>query len=274
MEMEDRKKLEALCIDIRKAIAKYGFESGRGHVSSALSLVEILVALYFGGGVDIYKIQQNKNDRDRVVLSKGHGGLALYLTLVKAGIIKEESLCHFASAGGRLSTHPEYGSVLGVEMSAGSLGQGIGFACGIALSGKIRREGYHVFVIVGDGELQEGSNWESMLFASQMGLSGLTIIVDRNQLQISGKVDDIISLSPLGQKLMAFGFETIEVEGHNVESIVDAIQLGKGKGPKAIIAHTVKGKGFSWMENENGWHGKGLSEDEYRRAMRELGGIM
>lgn len=270
MKLEEKQRLEQICLDVRKGIAKYGFESGRGHISSALSLVEVLTALYFSGRIDVLKIREGHFDRDRVILSKGHGGLALYLTLIQAGIEDAKIMAHFASAKGCLSTHPVAGTAKGVEMSAGSLGQGLGFACGAALSGKIKGKNYHTYVIVGDGELQEGSNWESMLFASHMGLDKLTLIVDRNQLQISGKVDDIVSLSPLGEKLKAFGFKTKEVDGHDLEQLTDAFDVCRDSGPSAIIANSVKGKGISFIENQNGWHGKGLTEEEYQRTLIEL----
>lgn len=263
--------LQQLCIEIRKDIAKYGYRSGRGHISSSLSLVEILVAIYFASSLKVDRIKEGANDRDRVILSKGHAGLALYITLVKAGIIPENRLDGFASAKGILSTHPVYGSVSGIEMSAGSLGQGLGFACGVALSEQIKKLGFNTYVIVGDGELQEGSNWESMLFASQKKLNKLTLIVDRNQLQITGRVDDIVSLSPLKEKLASFGFFVAEVDGHNLTEIIDAISVGSYNMPKAIIANTVKGKGLSFVENRDGWHGKGLNEEQFQKAMDELG---
>ncbi len=273
MGLDEKQKLERLCVEIRKEIARHGFESGRGHISSALSLVEVLVALYFGGGMDVGKIRDGAEDRDRVILSKGHGGLALYITLAKAGIIEESLLHHFASGRGSLSTHPVFGSAKGIEMSSGSLGQGIGFACGAALSGVMRCQEYHTYVIVGDGELQEGSNWESMLFASQKGLDKLVLIVDRNQLQISGEVDRIVSVAPLAQKLSAFGFCTTEVDGHNIEAVANVLFKNAVTGPTAVIANTIKGKGVPCMENKNGWHGKGLTEEEYREAMWALGGM-
>lgn len=265
------KDLEKLCLEIRKDIAKYGYQSGRGHISSSLSLVEVLVTLYFANGVDIYKIRQNSTDRDRVILSKGHAGLALYIVLAKAGILDERLLEGFATINGVLSTHPVFGRGNGIEMSAGSLGQGIGFACGVALSEKLCSSGYRTYVIVGDGELQEGSNWESMLFAAQRGLNKLTLIVDRNRMQISGNVDDIVTISPLKMKLEAFGFYTIEVDGHNLFDIQNALSDVNDIRPKAIIANTIKGKGISFIENQNGWHGKGLSLEQYQKAKKELG---
>lgn len=265
--------LESLCLQIRRDIAKYGYQSGRGHISSSLSLVEVLVALYFNTNISIEKIKNGAGDRDRVILSKGHAGLALYLTLTKAGIIDEIELEGFATINGTLSTHPVYGSAAGIEVSAGSLGQGVGFACGVALGEKLCRGGFRTYVIVGDGELQEGSNWESMLFAAQKKLDNLTLIVDRNRMQITGNVDDIVSISPLKKKLEAFGFLTLEVDGHNLSDISKALNSVHKEKPKAIIANTVKGKGISFIENKDGWHGKGLTLEQYQKALKELGVI-
>jgi transketolase len=256
-------------LEIRREIAKYGYQSGKGHISSSLSLVEVLVALYFDSNMNVAKIKSNSADRDRVILSKGHGGLALYCTLVKAGILEEQMLDGFTTITGRLSTHPVYGSANGIEMSAGSLGQGLGFACGTALSGKLYDKEYETYVIVGDGELQEGSNWESMLFASQMELGNLTLIVDRNRMQIAGYVDDIVSVSPLKEKLEAFGFQTYEADGHNLSEMNRVLSCPHERKPKAIIANTIKGKGISFIENQNGWHGKGLTLEQYQKAMKE-----
>jgi transketolase len=271
MEEKKTQDLKQMCLEIRREIAKYGYQSGKGHISSALSLVEILVELYFDSDLNAAKIKNMSEDRARVILSKGHGGLALYCTLEKAGIMDERLLDGFATITGTLSTHPVYGSANGIEMSAGSLGQGLGFACGTALSGKLNNREYETYVIVGDGELQEGSNWESMLFASQMKLNKLTLIVDKNRMQIAGYVDDIISVSPLKEKLEAFGFDTVEVDGHDLQDIHRALADCHHTKPKAIIANTVKGKGLSFIENQNGWHGKGLTLEQYQKAKKELG---
>lgn len=265
------RELDKLCIEIRKKIAEYGYLSGRGHISSSLSLVEVLVALYFDSNIDTEKIRLNSPTRDRVILSKGHAGLALYITLIKAGIMDQKLLEYFATANGILSTHPVFGTANGIEMSSGSLGQGIGFASGVALSGKLTHASYHTYVIVGDGELQEGSNWESMMFAAQMKLDKLTVIIDRNNLQITGRVDEIVSISPLKEKLESFGFYTVEVDGHSRSLIRKALTVSHAGRPLAIIANTVKGKGISFIENEEGWHGRGLSLEQYKEALEELG---
>lgn len=263
-------KMNNLCTEIRREIIKYGYLSGRGHISSSLSLVEILVALYFNSSLDPEKIRRCTDDRDRVILSKGHGGLALYITLIKAGILEADKLSNFTTAKGELSTHPVYGSGNGIEMSSGSLGQGLGFACGVALSAKLREKRYGTYVIVGDGELQEGTNWESMLLASQLNLDRLVVIVDRNGLQVSGRVDGIVSLEPLKRKFEAFGFTVFEIDGHDVDAVSNALKTDHSGHPKAIIANTIKGKGISFIENKNGWHGKGLTAEQYEAAKKEL----
>lgn len=269
----DNKKLYnilQLCMEARKKIAYYGYKSGRGHISSSLSLVEIMTVLYQGGYLEAGAIKSFSQERNRLILSKGHAGLGLYVALMQADIIDEGELEGFAQAEGKLSTHPVYGSIKGIELSAGSLGQGIGFAAGIALNAKMKGMPYHTYVIVGDGELQEGSNWESLMFVTQMQLDNFTLIVDRNNLQISGKVEEIVSLSPLIDKLNAFGCKVIEINGHDIVEIVTALNVRQKGKPKAIIANTVKGKGIFFIEGKNGWHGKGLTEEQYRIAMSKM----
>lgn len=270
-----KEKVTALnkkCLWMRQQIAKYGYLSGRGHISSSLSLVETYVALYQTGYIDCDKIKSQAEDRDKVILSKGHAGLGLYLALVQAGIFDISELDNFANINGKLSTHPVCGAEPGIEMSSGSLGQGIGFACGNAWASKMSGFENKVIVIVGDGELQEGSNWEAIMFAAQMKLDNLIILVDQNELQISGRVDDIMKVSPLTAKFLSFGYEAVEVDGHDIEQIYDALIMTKNlkEKPHAIILHTLKGKGISFMEDQLGWHGKGLTKEQYRIAESEL----
>lgn len=258
------------CNRIRKEIIKQGYLSGRGHISSALSLVEIYYAIYGTGYFDIEKIKNNDPDRDRLILSKGHGALGLYVTLMQSGVISSEQLDGFATEKGILSTHPVKDSVIGIEMTAGSLGQGIGYAGGTALSAKLSGRQFKTVVIVGDGELQEGSNWESLLFIAHHKLDNITIIIDRNRLQISGDVDEIVTIEPLGEKMKTFGYRVLEVDGHKIDELCDALKADSEGMPKVIIANTVKGKGISFIENQNGWHGKGLNEEQYLKAKEEL----
>lgn len=266
------KNEKLFCRNVRKRIVEQGYKSGRGHISSALSLVEICCALYNSDVIDIQKIKENDEYRDRVILSKGHGALGLYATLCEIGIIPEDMLDGFATQKGQLSTHPVKGSATGIEMTAGSLGQGIGYASGVALGAKIGSDNYKTFVIVGDGELQEGSNWEALLFAAQQKLNNLTIIVDRNKLQITGNVDKIVAIEPLAEKFRDFNFDVYEVDGHNVDEIYNVLEKKTTARPKVMIANTVKGKGISFIENKNGWHGKGLTKEQYILALEELEG--
>lgn len=271
LSIEQVTELNKKCLWIRQQIAKYGYLSGRGHISSSLSLVETYVALYATGYIDCEKIKQQCEDRDKVILSKGHAGLGLYLALIQAGMFDIAELDDFASINGKFSTHPACGEAPGLEMSAGSLGQGIGFACGNAWASKMNGFENKVIVIVGDGELQEGSNWESIMFASQMKFDNLTILVDQNGLQISGRVDDIVKVSPLADKFRDFGYHAAEVNGHDVAAIFDALCNKDDSGkPNVIILKTVKGKGISFMEDALGWHGKGLTKEQYEKAEREL----
>lgn len=232
--------------------------------------MEILAAIYFLTGMDREKIKRMAEDRDRVVLSKGHGALALYEVLASAGIIAESEIDGFSTIKGKLGTHPEVGTAAGLEMTAGSLGQGLAFACGAAMACKMKGGAWRTYVITGDGELQEGSNWEAMLLAAQQKLETLTLVVDRNGMQISGRVDDIITLNPLRDKLEAFGFHTVEANGHDLAALQGALaERHEGK-PLAVIANTVKGKGISFIEGQNGWHGKGLTREQYDAAIKEL----
>lgn len=269
--MIHNEELVNICKSIRGNIAKYGYTSGRGHISSALSLVEILTSLYIGGVMQYNSNEPEWQERDRLILSKGHAGLALYLVLQEVGIISEKDLEGFCTINGRLSTHPVLHSIPGIEMSAGSLGHGLSYGAGVALAGKLNGYNYHTYIIIGDGESQEGSIWESALFASQHNLDNLTVIVDRNGLQITDCVDNIVSLSPLLEKWSSFGFDVKEVNGHDIGEILCALSNKDSNGhPKAIIANTVKGKGLLFIEGKNGWHGKGLSDSEWQQAKVEL----
>lgn len=261
---------DVFCTLVRQRIIEQGYKSGRGHISSALSLVEILAAVYRYSGLDLEKIKNKDEQRTRVILSKGHGALALYATLIESGVVSEECLRGFATSDGIVSTHPVKGSINGIEMTAGSLGQGVGYATGNALGAKIRGEAIESIVIVGDGELQEGSNWEALLFAAHHKLDNLTIIIDKNHLQISDAVEHIVRIDPLRDKFASFGFGVCEVDGHCISEIVDALKTPCCGMPKVIIADTIKGKGVSFIENKGGWHGKGLTYEQYVCANKEL----
>ena len=232
------------------------------HVGCSLGMVELLAALYF-------KIM--KAD-DRFILSKGHGCPALYAVLGEKGLISRKILDGFAKDAGTLEGHPTRDLKLGIEASSGSVGHGLSLAAGLALAGKVDGKNYRAFVFLGDGELDEGSNWEAIMFASQYKLDNLVAIIDKNQLQILGKTSEVINLEPLAEKWRAFNWEVKEVDGHNFAEIIKALEgipFRPGK-PSCLIANTIKGKGVSFMENELRWHDKYPDEEEYKKALSEL----
>lgn len=248
--------LDARAIELRHAIVDALIGGRRGHVGSSLSLVEILRVLY--DDVLSYRAQEPKwKMRDRCILSKGHGCLALYAILADKGFFPREELARQCTPGALLGGHPDP-HIPGVEASTGSLGHGLGLGVGMALAARMRRADYRVFVIMGDGELQEGSIWEAALTASKYHLSNLVAIVDYNKLQSYGPVSDVLPLEPLADKWRAFGFGVREVDGHDVGALGDAFKalpFENGK-PNILIAHTVKGKGIPFAENDPDWHHK------------------
>ncbi|NMD44234.1 MAG: transketolase [Clostridiales bacterium] len=246
------------------------YEAESGHIGGSLSAMDILTLLYH----EIMRVNpENPCDeqRDRFVLSKGHCTPALYSALASKGFFPEEDLKLFRSIKAHYSGHPDMRHVKGVDMSTGSLGQGISAAVGMALAGKLDKKDYKVYCLMGDGELQEGQVWEAFMAASKYKLDNLIVIVDLNGLQIDGKTEDVMPVSPVNKKLSAFGFEVREIDGHNFEEIRKAFISPKtGDGPLAVVAHTVKGKGVSFMENNAGWHGKAPNAEQYEAAMKEL----
>ncbi len=245
-----------------------------GHPGGSLSCVEILSVLY--NKVMFVPPEWKKSPdfqkRDRFILSKGHASAALYSTLANKGFFAHDELFTFRKLASRLQGHPSTRLGLeGIEVSTGSLGQGLSIAVGIALALKLNANSAKVFVLLGDGEMQEGSVWEALMSASHKKLDNLIIVIDRNKLQIDGDTDDVKSLEPLDKKLQAFGWECMEVDGHNEDELENAFNVAKSSGvPFAIIANTLKGKGVSFMENNVGWHGKAPNDDELKRALEEL----
>lgn len=270
--MDGIKELENIAKEIRQKIFIAICHAGGGHIAPSLSSVEILVALYF----KILKIDKNnykQDNRNRFILSKGHAGVALYAVLAKKGIIDESILNTFCQKDSVLGAHPEASQIAGVEFSTGSLGHGLSLGVGVALAGKLDKKDYKVFVLLSDGECQEGSVWEAAMFASHHKLDNLVAIIDHNKLQSLGRVDDIVSLKPFVDKWKAFGWEAIEVNGHNILEIVNAlgeIPFAKNK-PSVLIAHTIKGKGISFMENKPIWHYRLPNDGEMKIACKELG---
>lgn len=265
--------LKDLCKENRKNIIKMVYNAKSGHLGGALSSTEILTVLYnkcmktcneWGKGEDF-------EARDRFVLSKGHASAILYSVLSQVGYIPKDELLTFRILGSRLQGHP-CPHCPGVEVATGSLGQGLSVACGMALGLKLDKNPAKVFCLMGDGELQEGSVWEAFMHGAHHKLDNLIAIVDRNRLQIDGCTENVKSLDPLDEKLKAFNWQVIEIDGNDVEAVYDAIEKAKcANGPVVILANTVKGKGVSFMENNAGWHGKAPNKEEFEQAMAELG---
>jgi transketolase len=267
------KELEDIARKVRLHSIKMIYEAGSGHPGGSLSAVDILTALYF----HIMKHDPKKPDwvdRDRFVLSKGHGAPALYAVLAEAGYFQVEELCTLRKMGSRLQGHPCMGKTPGIEMSTGSLGHGLAAGNGMALAAKLDRKLHRIYVLCGDGEMDVGETWEAAMLASHYKLDNVTAFVDRNMLQLDGPTEKIMSIEPLADKWKAFGWHVIEINGHNMKEIIHATNEAKGvKGrPTVIICHTTKGKGVSYMEGNLHFHGKAPSDSEYAQAMKELGG--
>lgn len=259
--------------DIRIDIIRSVHAAASGHPGGSLSAADIVTYLYFAE-MNIDPADPDKKGRDRFVLSKGHAAPALYAALAEKGYFPKEELLNLRKIGCILQGHPDKKKIPGVDMSTGSLGQGISAAVGMAMADKMDKTGARVYSILGDGELQEGLVWEAAMAASQYSIDNLTIFVDWNGLQIDGKNEDVISVSPVDEKFKSFGWDVQVIDGHNFEEIAAAVEAAKkveGK-PQAIIAKTVKGKGVSFMEDQAGWHGKAPSDEQAQQAVEELGG--
>ena len=266
--------LKGNAVNIRKNIVKMVTEAKSGHPGGSLSSVEIGVALYFTQ-MDINEENISSLNRDRFVLSKGHASPLLYSLLAEKGFLNEEELLTFRKIGTRLQGHPSMDKLPGVDMSTGSLGQGISAAVGMALSNKYHNLPYRIYTLLGDGECQEGEVWEAAMSASHYGLDNLLAFVDMNGLQIDGKVSEVMNPFPLDEKFKAFGWNVIVLEdGNDLEAVIKACEEAKtvkGK-PSVVIAKTVKGKGVSFMENQSGWHGVAPNKEQCEQALCELEG--
>lgn len=268
---DDVEKLKEIARDLRIDILTMLAEAGSGHTGGSLSAIDILTALYFGRMKHSPQLGGDE-DRDRFVLSKGHGAPALYAVLARLGYFDRSHLRSLRKMSGMLSGHPYAPSTPGVEVSTGSLGQGLSIANGMAIAARLNGWKGRVYCMIGDGESQEGQIWEAAMTASHYRLDNVTVILDHNELQIDGAVEDIKSIEPIGDKWRAFGFSVTEIDGHDMKSILDAFDLAaatKGK-PSMIWAHTVKGKGVSFMEGKVGYHGVAPSKEELERALEEL----
>ncbi|MBP5426372.1 MAG: transketolase [Clostridiales bacterium] len=275
MDKNELKRLKTIAANIRKNIVDTVYYANSGHPGGSLSCTDILTVLYFKH-MRIKEKEPKWVDRDRFVLSKGHCSPGLYSTLAQRGFFDIDDLKTFRKTQSNLEGHPNMNYVPGVDMSTGSLGQGISVACGMALAGKIDKKDYRVFAILGDGEIEEGQVWEALMSAAHYKLDNLTIFLDNNGLQIDGRIDEVMSPYPIVDKLKAFGQNVIEIDGNDIEEIDDAInQAKKVKGcPTVIVAKTIKGKGVSFMEDQVGWHGKAPSLEQRDIAIKELDKIL
>ena len=271
MNAQERKDLLVAAAKVRLGILEGVFHAKSGHPGGSLSAADLFTYLYFS---ELRVDPQNPKDpdRDRFVLSKGHCAPGLYAALALKGYFPWEELSRLRHIGAMLQGHPDMKGTPGVDMSSGSLGQGISAAVGMALAGKMDGKDYRVYTLLGDGECEEGQVWEAAMFAGHRKLDNLCVIVDYNGLQIDGPVEKVAGPAPFEPKFQAFGFETMTIDGHNFDELERAFQTAKAcKGkPFAIIMKTVKGKGVSFMENQVGWHGKAPNKDEYEVALKEL----
>ena len=272
--MRDHKGLKDIARNIRKDIVSMIHMSKSGHPGGSLSAVEILTALSF----DEMTIDPNNckmEDRDRFVLSKGHAAPVLYATLAHKGYFDREELKGLRKINRMLQGHPDMKGTPGVEMSTGSLGQGFSVACGMAMASKLDNAPWRVYTLLGDGEVQEGIVWEAAMSAAHYKLDNMVAFLDYNGLQIDGKTEDVMNIGPIVDKFKAFGWNVIEIDGHDFDQIFAALDMAKetvGK-PTMIIAKTIKGKGVSFMENQAGWHGAAPSDSDLERALLDLGGV-
>lgn len=267
-------KLKQIAIELRKSAITMIYEAQSGHPGGSLSAADIVTALYFKE-MNIDPANPKWEDRDRFVLSKGHVCPILYAALGKLGYFPKEYLHKLRQEGSILQGHPDMKKCPGIDISTGSLGQGLSCAVGMAIAGKRDNRDYRVFAMVGDGECDEGQIWEAVMAGYKYKLDNLIVFVDNNKLQLDGTCDEIMPNIDLGKRFEAFGYEVFYIDGHNMEEIVatlDKIRASNNNLPKAIIADTIKGRGVSFMENQLSWHGVAPNDEEYKQAMEELDG--
>lgn len=271
MKITDINELKGISKKIRKDIIEEVYSANSGHPGGALSIADILTVLYFNQ-MNIDPQKPDDENRDRLVLSKGHASAALYAVLAEKGYFPKEDLKTFRKLESYLQGHPDMKHIPGVDMTTGSLGQGLSAANGMAMISKLDKKEIRVYCLVGDGEIEEGQIWEAAMTSAQYNLDNLCLIVDNNNLQIDGTIEEVMNSQPIDEKFRSFGFNVINIDGHNYEQIIHAFESAKAcKGkPTAIIAKTIKGKGVSFMENQAGWHGKAPKQEEYEKAMEEL----
>ena len=275
MDVISKNELAKVACNVRMGIIEGTFNAKSGHPGGSLSIAEILTYLYFKE-MNIDPQKPDMPERDRFVLSKGHAAPALYSVMAQKGYFPVEELKTLRKVDSRLQGHPSMKCLPGIDISSGSLGQGISAACGMALGAKLKGADFRVYSILGDGEIEEGQVWEAAMYASAKKLDNLVAFVDNNNLQIDGTVEEVNSPYPIPEKFAAFGWNVIEIDGHSFEDIENALNAArdcKGK-PTAIIAKTVKGKGVSFMENQVNWHGSAPNAEQYETAMNELKAVL
>lgn len=258
---------------IRQDIIEEVYHAKSGHPGGSLSVADILTVLYFQE-MNVNPKDPNWEERDRLVLSKGHCSPALYSCLANRGYFPVEDLKTFRNINSYLQGHPDKNKVPGVDMTTGSLGQGLSCANGMAIAGKRNHKNYRVYCILGDGEIEEGQIWEAAMAANKYQLDNLCVIIDNNNLQIDGTIEEVMSSYPIDEKFRSFGFQVIHIDGHDIDEIIKALEVAKNikDRPTCIIAKTRKGKGVSFMENQAGWHGKAPNQEQYEQAIAELKG--
>lgn len=271
VKIDDIEELQETAKKIRRGIIEEVYSGQSGHPGGSLSIADVMTVLYFHE-MNIDLENPKDENRDRLVLSKGHCAPALYSALANKGFFDVEELQTLRNIESRLQGHPDMRKIPGVDMTTGSLGQGLSAANGMAMAGKLDNKDYRVYCILGDGEIEEGQIWEAAMASSKYELDNLCVIVDNNNLQIDGTIEEVMSSYPIDEKFKSFGFQIINIDGHNIQEIIDAFDVAKNvKGkPTCIIAKTIKGKGVSFMENQVAWHGKAPNEEQYIQAMKEL----
>ncbi len=274
-EAMDIKALEKTAAEVRVGVVKAIHNAGSGHPGGSLSAADIVTALYFSE-MNVDPKNPKMEGRDKFILSKGHAGPVQYSALALKGYFPMEDFMTLRKLGSKFQGHPDMNKVPGIEMSTGSLGQGFAAAGGMAIANKLSSDPGRIYVLLGDGEIQEGIVWEAAMSAAHYKLDNMVGILDYNGLQIDGKNEDVMTVAPVADKFRAFGWNVLEINGHDFEEILDAFAKArecKGK-PTMIVAKTVKGKGVSFMEDNAGWHGKAPNDEETKQAVAELGGTM
>lgn len=269
--MDKIEELKNIAKKVRLGIIEEIYSASSGHPGGALSIADILTVLYFHE-MNINPDKPNDENRDRFVLSKGHASSALYSVLANRGFFNLEELKKFRKLNSNLQGHPDKNKIAGVDMTTGSLGQGLSSANGMAMYAKLHNKNFRVYCILGDGEIEEGQIWEAVMSASHYKLDNLCVIVDNNNLQIDGEITKVMNSYPIDEKFESFGFQVINIDGNDIEEIIKAFEVAKNiKGkPTAIIAKTIKGKGVNFMENQANWHGKAPNEEQYNNAIKSI----